>query len=100
MNEERGLIPENTWSRSIPLLLLRPKLAHVRDTRRSNQQRWQKGHGLRASLPSARGLEIRLPAEVKGCVRACGAATTAERSEMVGPLSPVLNISHLCSVPS
>lgn len=90
MNEERGLIPENTWSRSIPLFLLRPKLACGRDTRSSNQQRWQKGHGLRASLPCASGLEIRLPAAAEGGVRACDAATTAERSEMAGPLSSVL----------
>jgi len=78
MNEERGLIPENIWSGSIPLFLLRPKLGDVRDTRSSNQQRCQKGRGLRARLPCARGLETRLPAAAKRGVRACGAATIAE----------------------
>lgn len=89
MNEGRGLIPEDTWSGSIPLFLLKPKLAHVRDTRSSNQPRCQKGHGLRTSLPCARGLEPRQPVAAKGGVTACAVAMTAERCEMVGPLSPV-----------
>lgn len=90
IHEEKGLIPENTWSGSMLLLLLSPKLFYVRDTSSSNQQRCQKGHGFRASLLSARGLKIRVPAAAKGGVRACGEAMTDERSEMVGPLSPVL----------
>lgn len=89
MNEGRGLIPENTWSGSIPLFLLKPKLAHVRDTRSSNQPRCQKGRRLRASLPCARGLEPRMPVAAKEGVTACAVATTAEMSEMVGLLSPV-----------
>lgn len=90
MNEEKGLIPENTWSGSMPLFLLSLKLSYVRDTSSSNQQRCQKGRGLRASLPYARGLETRLSAAAKGGVRACDEAMIDERSEMVGPLSPVL----------
>lgn len=59
MNEERGLILERTypsWSgRRCSSSCFRSKLAHVRDTRSSNQQRCQKGHGLRDGFPVPEG---------------------------------------------
>lgn len=87
MNEVRGIIPENTWSgsRCSSFFFLGSKLAHVRDTRISNQQRCQKGHRLRARIPCARGLETRLPAAAKGGVRAWGESWQEWNGETIKP---------------
>lgn len=95
MNEGRGFIPENTCSGSIPLFLLRPKLAHVRDTRSSR--------GVR----KATGSEHRFPAPRAGAQAACCSQGRCQSSWEEGdgtikpsPLDfPSLPCSFLCCRP-
>lgn len=77
------------WSGSrCSSFLLKSKLAHVSDTRSSNQQKCQRGHRLRAWIPCAKGLETRLAAAAKGGAREWAESCEEWNGETIKP-SPI-----------